>query len=73
MQYRRFRHACLVALLGAGAMGAPADARAQEATTSAPPADEAPFLAENHAAMDRMMADMAVKPTGDVDRRLRRR
>jgi len=29
--------------------------------------DEAPFLAENAAAMDRMMADMAVKPTGDVD------
>ena len=30
-------------------------------------ADEAPFLAENAAAMDKMMADMAVKPTGDVD------
>jgi hypothetical protein len=29
--------------------------------------DEAPFLAENTAAMDKMMADMAVKPTGDVD------
>jgi uncharacterized protein (DUF305 family) len=29
--------------------------------------DEAPFLAENGAAMDKMMADMAVKPTGDVD------
>ena len=29
--------------------------------------DEAPFLAENNAAMDKMMADMAVKPTGDVD------
>jgi len=43
----------------------------------APPADgalrqklaqEAPFLAENDAAMNRMMNDMAVKPTGDVDR-----
>lgn len=30
--------------------------------------DEAPFLSENAAAMDKMMADMAVKPTGDVDR-----
>ena len=30
--------------------------------------DEAPFLAENDAAMKKMMADMAVKPTGDVDR-----
>ncbi|MBP2302461.1 DUF305 domain-containing protein [Azospirillum picis] len=29
---------------------------------------EAPFLAENDAAMTRMMQDMAVKPTGDVDR-----
>ena len=29
--------------------------------------DEAPFLAENAAAMDKMMTDMAVKPTGDVD------
>jgi hypothetical protein len=30
--------------------------------------DEAPFLAENRAAMTRMMADVAVKPIGDVDR-----
>ena len=28
---------------------------------------EAPFLAENDAAMDKMMADMAVEPTGDAD------
>jgi hypothetical protein len=31
-------------------------------------ADEAPFFAENRAAMDKMMADMAVKPSGDIDR-----
>jgi uncharacterized protein (DUF305 family) len=30
--------------------------------------DEAAFLSENRSAMNRMMADMAVKPTGDVDR-----
>jgi hypothetical protein len=30
--------------------------------------NEAPFLAENDAAMSRMMAAMAVKPSGDVDR-----
>jgi len=30
--------------------------------------EEAPFLAENDAAMTRMMNDMAVRPTGDVDR-----
>jgi len=31
-------------------------------------AAEAPFLAENDAAMTKMMDGMAVKPTGDVDR-----
>jgi uncharacterized protein (DUF305 family) len=31
------------------------------------PANESPFLAENAAAMDKMIADIAVKPTGDVD------
>jgi Domain of unknown function (DUF305) len=30
-------------------------------------ANEKPFLAENNAAMDKMMAGMTVKPTGDVD------
>ena len=30
-------------------------------------AEEAPFLAENDVAMKKMMNDMAVKPTGDVD------
>lgn len=30
--------------------------------------DEAAFLAENNAAMDRMMAGMDAKPTGDIDR-----
>lgn len=29
---------------------------------------EAAYLAENDAAMDKMMADMEVKPTGDIDR-----
>lgn len=35
----------------------------------APPqlAQEAPFLAENATAMEKMMADMDMKPTGDVD------
>jgi hypothetical protein len=30
--------------------------------------EEQPFLSENDAAMNQMMMDMAVKPTGDVDR-----
>jgi hypothetical protein len=29
--------------------------------------NESPFLAENGAAMSKMMNDMAVEPTGDVD------
>jgi uncharacterized protein (DUF305 family) len=33
----------------------------------ADPAGEAPFLADNKAAMNTMMAGMAAKPTGDVD------
>jgi uncharacterized protein (DUF305 family) len=30
--------------------------------------EEQPFLSENAAAMSKMMADMTIKPTGDVDR-----
>jgi uncharacterized protein (DUF305 family) len=30
--------------------------------------DETPFLSENQSAMDKMMRDMTIKPTGDVDR-----
>src|SRR6202158_4123995 len=29
---------------------------------------EQPFLSENDTAMNKMMADMTIKPTGDVDR-----
>jgi hypothetical protein len=29
--------------------------------------EEAPFLAENHTAMTKMMADMDITPSGDVD------
>jgi DUF305 family protein family protein len=31
-------------------------------------AEEQPFLSENDAAMNNMMADMVIKPSGDVDR-----
>jgi hypothetical protein len=34
---------------------------------AAPNAAEAPFLAENDTAMARMMGDMTIKPSGDVD------
>jgi uncharacterized protein (DUF305 family) len=37
------------------------------AATDRSATDESPFLAENSAAMDKMMAGMSVEPTGDVD------
>jgi Domain of unknown function (DUF305) len=51
----------------------PSHALAHEVHPAAPPAtaaviDEAPFLKENHAAMIKMMNDMEIKPTGDIDR-----
>ncbi|MDJ0390950.1 DUF305 domain-containing protein [Roseomonas sp. E05] len=54
----------LPALLLAAAIGGAVVAHAADPPDSA----EAAFLAENEAAMDRMMADMAAHPTGDVDR-----
>jgi uncharacterized protein (DUF305 family) len=53
------------ALIASTAGGAPARAQERQAEKAAL---ETPFLAENDAAMDKMMRDMAVKPTGDVDR-----
>jgi hypothetical protein len=38
------------------------------ATCLAAGPDEAPFLAENNAAMTKMMAAMEIKPSGNVDR-----
>lgn len=43
-------------------------AHAKGTPTQSDLADEAPFLTENDAAMTKMMSDMTVKPTGDVDR-----
>ena len=45
------------------ARGADAVCSAQSASSK-----EAPFLAENEAAMTKMMSGMAIKPSGDVDR-----
>jgi uncharacterized protein (DUF305 family) len=36
--------------------------------TVADRSEEQPYLSENDAAMNNMMADMTIKPTGDVDR-----
>ena len=48
-------------VVAAGAIACPVPHRA---TGSA----HAPFMAENHAAMDKMMESMAITPSGDVDR-----
>ncbi|MFG1421755.1 DUF305 domain-containing protein [Roseixanthobacter liquoris] len=70
----RTRHlACVGALLAACLTGAGAEAHDHDhgagtaAASTAPTSDETPFLAENTAAMDKMMADMEVKPTGDIE------
>lgn len=52
-----------VALAGSVHEGHPPDAKVRSSLEA-----EAAFLAENNAAMTRMMDGMAVKPTGDVDR-----
>ena len=55
------------------AFALPSHVLAHEAHPPAQPAtavavDEAPFWKENEAAMNKMMDDMAIKPTGDIDR-----
>jgi len=55
------------------AFALPSHLLAQELHPPAQPAtpavtDEAPFLKENDDAMTRMMTDMAIKPSGDIDR-----
>jgi Domain of unknown function (DUF305) len=68
------RHGLGVAVLGARlliAFALPSHVLAHEVHPSAQPAtaaDEAPFWKENEAAMIKMMNDMAIKPTGDIDR-----
>ena len=58
----------LVALAATIPVFAHDPAQHQRETPSAATDAEAPFLAENDAAMTKMMNDMTVKPTGDVDR-----
>jgi uncharacterized protein (DUF305 family) len=64
--------AVALALTTGIAASTPAGAQTAHTHSAGPTAasvfeEEAPFLAENNAAMDRMMSGMAVKPTGDVD------
>ena len=55
-------------LLGAALGAAGACLAEQSLGASALIRDERPFLDENAAAMNRMMAGMSIKPSGDVDR-----
>ncbi|MBU9276139.1 DUF305 domain-containing protein [Burkholderia gladioli] len=50
------------------ALGAALLLAAGAAAAGAPAQDERAFLAENDTAMSRMMDDMSIKPSGDVDR-----
>ncbi|MHC2336152.1 DUF305 domain-containing protein [Bradyrhizobium sp. USDA 4454] len=74
MILRFFRPGIGAALLGARVLFAVAlspVALAQEAHQPAPTAqsaEESAFLAENDAAMTKMMNDMAARPSGDIDR-----
>ena len=66
----RQRHFAYVGVLLAVCLtGAAAEAHdhAHSANTTDTTGAEEPFLAENAAAMDKMMADMEVKPTGDIE------
>ncbi len=58
--------ALVAAVVAAGLAAGPSQGGTQAATPGSA-VIEKPFLAENNAAMDKMMAGMAVKPTGDVD------
>lgn len=61
---RRARRPGILAALGAALLMAAGAA----AAAGAPAQDERAFLAENDTAMSRMMDDMSIKPSGDVDR-----
>jgi hypothetical protein len=54
--------------LGLAALSALVFALAASSVAPAVTVDEAQYLAQNNAAMTKMMTDMSIKPTGDVDR-----
>lgn len=66
--HKRSAAAALI-LAATGACAALAhDMQHQMAPATVADTPEAAYLAENNTAMDKMMADMEVKPSGDVDR-----
>jgi hypothetical protein len=70
MQMHDRRTALVATLIGALVVGAGAGSQASAAQTTplaAEHPEEARFVAENAVAMERMMAGMEIRPTGDVD------
>jgi hypothetical protein len=74
--YRNLSGCLFAALIGAAAsmsmaqepMPAPGHGHPTQAASRPATGDEAKFLAANDTAMNKMMADMTVTPSGDVDR-----
>jgi YVTN family beta-propeller protein len=64
----RYRLLLVAAIIGGGASLAIAQGKSSTSVSQAALGAEAPFPTENNAAMQTMMANMTVKPTGDVDR-----
>ena len=64
----RYRLLLVAAIIGGGASLAIAQGKSSASVSQAALGAEAPFLTENNTAMQTMMANMTVKPTGDVDR-----
>jgi uncharacterized protein (DUF305 family) len=58
----------VVAYAGGAKFGSQPAHKASEMMVSELCGDEAPFMAENQTAMHRMMSDMDIAPSGDVDR-----
>jgi hypothetical protein len=56
------------AFLAANALAADSSVPSGAALSGAGISEESAFLSENSAAMDKMMADMEIKPSADVDR-----
>jgi len=63
---RPLKRSSFVLVVLAATVGTSAVAFAADPTDTS--VEEAPFLAENDKAMTKMMDDMSIKPTGDVDR-----
>jgi uncharacterized protein (DUF305 family) len=64
----RYRLFLVAAIIGGGASLAIAQGKSSTSVSQAALGAEVPFLTENNTAMQTMMANMTVKPTGDVDR-----